>query len=979
MLRFVALTVALLLPATLPAAALGPLGDPGGLDVVTPAYSATLTWPAVLTSAEPLATLRVDMGDRTGTMAFEARHRSDVFLRADTNLRPLLVSAQVTPGAVPRVALLYDFAATGALPETSSTLTFAFHADHIEYETTLRAPSGAFASYMEFVTTLTWDRSFDARGVILPDATTLDDDGAALQPYQEWQNATRYGIHVEDTGGPAAAQARIAQGTAVNYLADGAWRVTTSELRSSTVFNTFLDAPTADSPIALWTRDALLFGSTLADAIALFTDLAVPDPLASRASQDAQVVIALMDSGINPYHAAFRDDSPLGQQHPSTYIAGYPAEAEAVQLTLDAPDLATALALDDAIWRSLDPDKLYWFPGTKVVGGISTGVSNETPGVIFSVGHGTMTASRAAANEYSLCPECRIVVIQAGDILDGGESGAYVRWAADQPWIDVQSHSWSGAVPFNNDVEVPGIRAASEYAAAQMPFFASAGNGVSGKAGVLGHPAFTRPMSGARGVIPVGGHDNGFVTAWTAQYPYVAADACASWAAVGDSMHTFDPEVGSGTSASTPYTAGEAGRIILEARRILGGPGDRSAGILAQGAPPPGLGPSPLADGDLTLDELKAVLFRTATARPAFTRDDGFACGAMSTPSNTLPVAWTSVPGDVNAYPFIGWGGIDVTSRDRALAVLRGAPMPVRPADEQAHAKAETLRAGYWSVEPDTPGVPHVEQDDAGSGQDAPGDGDFARAIPIQSGVVYDGTLLGELDPVDAYAFEGRAGDEVEVRLRGMLPCATVYAPSGEAVANATCAVPLYGEMVESTQTVILAESGVHVLRVANILNPTTYGFSIGVNIGAPEPGDLPSTAAARGNDDAGTGDDAPERTFGAPTIQPGVVYEASLGPMQLVDTDVYAFSASAGQVIRVLARGAYVCVDVVHGATGDVIAGRCNYAGLDHESIGIFDDPIQATAPAGGAYYLRFTGMSTYAFGFGLDSPAPALQWPAL
>ena len=61
---------------------------------------------------------------------------------------------------------------------------------------------------------------------------------------------------------------------------------------------------------------------------------------AAAGAQDArpagQAVVALIDTGINPYHVEFRDDSALALQHPSTYLEGYPADAEALSLTLNA-------------------------------------------------------------------------------------------------------------------------------------------------------------------------------------------------------------------------------------------------------------------------------------------------------------------------------------------------------------------------------------------------------------------------------------------------------------------------------------------------------------------------------------------------------------------------------------------------------------------------------------------------------------------
>src|SRR3712207_1958418 len=91
-----------------------------------------------------------------------------------------------------------------------------------------------------------------------------------------------------------------------------------------------------------------------------FVMVAATPPAGAQASADA--VIAFVDSGINPYHASFRDDSPRAYQHPSTYLEGYPADAVALPITLDEPDWAKAVQADCELWRSVEPGTLYWFP-----------------------------------------------------------------------------------------------------------------------------------------------------------------------------------------------------------------------------------------------------------------------------------------------------------------------------------------------------------------------------------------------------------------------------------------------------------------------------------------------------------------------------------------------------------------------------------------------------------------------------------------
>ncbi len=434
--------------------------------------------------------------------------------------------------------------------------------------------------------------------------------------------------------------------------------------------------------------------SSLAGCLGPTTPVAVEDLAGAPAPRIPQAVVALIDTGINPYHADFRDASPLAQRHPSTYLPGYPADAIGVNLTLDAKDLDVAIEADSETWKSLKPHTLYWFPGTKIVAAYALPREGDTvgePGWIYSTGHGTMTASRAAGNAYSLCPECRIAMVQ-------GFHADAVLWAAAQPWIDAQSNSWSPLLVMQqaDAAQSPGLREAFEAAAATHAVFASAGNGVAGKLGVLGHPSFTRSTSGPRGVVSVGGHDNGQIILWSGSWPHVAADACDNWAAKGDSLDEYGPREGGGTSSASPYAAGAAARLVLEARRLLAD--EYETGVadatFARGPATDALATSPLADGDLSLDELKLVLFRTAVARPVATEHDGEVCGPG--PYNTYPVQWSEIPSDAPSYAFIGYGQISVDSVATAIAVLAGAtPLPERPVEDEWHARAEGLREAY--------------------------------------------------------------------------------------------------------------------------------------------------------------------------------------------------------------------------------------------------------------------------------------------
>lgn len=444
------------------------------------------------------------------------------------------------------------------------------------------------------------------------------------------------------------------------------------------------------------------------------------------------VVVALIDTGINPYSPAFRDDSAQALDHPSTYLDGYPRSAKALNLSLNERTLAAALKKDAKVWRTVEARTLYYVPGTKIVGLISMGdggrrCNREAGGqelpmvpplaplainsgpdcperlLLDDHGHGTMTASRATGAPSSLAPQARVVMIEG---LGTGSS----RWAAEQGWIDVQSNSWGSLVPAPADRGT--MATFAEIAGRHMVLIAS-GNGTA-FSGVAPQPTYTNGLA-APGVIQVGGHDNGRVTAWAGAPAHVVADAFAPSTALHDSLAKMRPDpVACCTSTAAPYAAGAAARILLEARTILGddGVGVRD-GVAARG--PKGLVErGPLKDGRFTLAEWQDVLLRTAEARPREGRDDGTLhfLGGPGAPTYpewgsgenpycqfcwTAPIPWSQVPAEYPAYLQIGYGATNERSVARALKVLRGtAALPARPDEDAFFAQDRGARDALW-------------------------------------------------------------------------------------------------------------------------------------------------------------------------------------------------------------------------------------------------------------------------------------------
>ncbi|MDQ1711989.1 MAG: hypothetical protein QOE45_1439 [Frankiaceae bacterium] len=454
-------------------------------------------------------------------------------------------------------------------------------------------------------------------------------------------------------------------------------------------------------------------------ALACLALPAVVAPVHAAAPAQPTAVVGLVDSGIDAYHAVFRDRSPRAYRHPSTYLPGYPKNAVALRLTLDTTDYWAAVRKDCAIWAGVKPGTLYWVPGTRIVGAISFKTASQTKcdadkpsgmSILDEDGHGTMTASRAAGAGYGACRTCLVVSVQfdgAIPLLDPESSNKptldSIRWLAKNAgWVDAESNSWGPFVPGWDPTGKTGLLTASpelvrtveDVSKAHLAFWAS-GNGAAFRGGIAGHPTLLTPHLGPSAII-VGGHDSGMVATWPGFTAHVVSDGCNSWAAKWQTTRDSADTIGSGTSAATPFVAGGAAEILMDARRVLG---DTRTGVrgnvVAKGRA--GVVKSgPLADGVLTLAEWRDVVFKTAVRRPKKQYEDGPVCTTLNGGSglyDATPVAWSEVPDQFPEYLLIGYGAVDRTSMALAGKVLRGtAPLPTRTATDTYFATDRQVR-----------------------------------------------------------------------------------------------------------------------------------------------------------------------------------------------------------------------------------------------------------------------------------------------
>jgi hypothetical protein len=422
------------------------------------------------------------------------------------------------------------------------------------------------------------------------------------------------------------------------------------------------------------------------------TSVLVGDADRLARSTVAITVVGVADTGINPYHSEFSaatypDPDVLSltrnfTRHPSEYIPGYPANAQALPITLGQGYYP---AQDQKVWSSVDKGKLYWIPGTKIIGAIDAGDSSavnadpdSTP-IVDDDGHGTGSSSVSVGNRYGYCPTCLLMFTESLD----------TTFNESFPWVDITSHSFGtvGGVPLGLALGADqDTKAAAERG--QTVLFA-AGNGV-GNAFDVPQITYGSGETGNDWTITVGAirRDN--------QRAIVGDGIPVEISAWGDGNLPSACRTGTvgqcafgGTSAATPYTAGIFGTVLTRVRQAIGDArvGQRPGQVVAEGNPIPGS--IFLVDGKLTRSELRDAVLKTA-----------FPLNQDNAPS-TFPYPLTApyINAESNML-FEGYGAATPEGAKRAVDVILGkAVMPDRSFEDQFEAASravkDTLYGGF--------------------------------------------------------------------------------------------------------------------------------------------------------------------------------------------------------------------------------------------------------------------------------------------
>lgn len=392
--------------------------------------------------------------------------------------------------------------------------------------------------------------------------------------------------------------------------------------------------------------------------VTLMPPRAEPQAVAGT-SDDPRPVVAIVDTGVNPYHQVFQRPDLATEDLPSRIReagSGQPPVSLELRRT---SDYLGSIRSDAALWTQVPDQRLVHFEGTNVLGYELRDRSLPDLPVLDRSGHGTMTAN-AAVRE---APGALVVMVTADDYDDG------VRWAAEQPWIDLISLSWGPVVNAAGAAE-PYATGFDTYDATRKAH--QAGKIVFAATGNDPTPAQTDTTSGPPWVHAVSGAEPEATGRAVASGNMI--DTVANWTQTLAAYDSTDENVtGSGTSFATPTTAGIAARILHEVRQASGHDGASASKALVDGP-----------NRTVTASELRSALNRTAVYWSTTDYED-------PRPGPSVPVAPTP-------WVSMGWGYLDGSRVGPAVDALLGQDDLETSAEAETYMQAQLdTRKAWWN------------------------------------------------------------------------------------------------------------------------------------------------------------------------------------------------------------------------------------------------------------------------------------------
>ena len=273
----------------------------------------------------------------------------------------------------------------------------------------------------------------------------------------------------------------------------------------------------------------------------------------------SRVVVAVIDSGINPYHEFFHKDGPIyGFGKPSSVtpavLREFGIDSDHIIRLTRTGNFASDFATDSSQFDRLKKGELYWFEGTNIMG-----ISFEDEALLRPDGnaspHGIGTAGAVVrANREA-------IVIAVEGISDESQ-----EWAFTEPGVDIITTSYGPITSaptlthLSNSYEGVVERGKAHFgAAANDPTWSSLDetSGPWWSIGIAGFQESDGEEFDSGGRQLSSGNIPDFVGDFTQDLPY-----CRSCEEGVTSV--------SGTSFATPRSAGTFSKIVLQARRAVG-------------------------------------------------------------------------------------------------------------------------------------------------------------------------------------------------------------------------------------------------------------------------------------------------------------------------------------------------------------------------------------------------------------------------
>jgi hypothetical protein len=393
--------------------------------------------------------------------------------------------------------------------------------------------------------------------------------------------------------------------------------------------------------------------------------LAPEEPVTEEPVAEPRVVVADIDTGINPYHEFFYTGAESSVT-PAVLAEFGIDESHIIRLTRTG-DFAADYAADAEQWAAVQEGEPYWFEGTNIIG-ISFDPGSR---IIMPDNENDTHGVGTAASILTANPEAVVVFVEGMADADAE------AWAFNHPAIDAVSTSYgfpgSLPIPFHIENSYVGVveNGKHHFGAADNSPALSPPDGTSGPWWTIGIAGFEEHTSEGRQVLS--GTLPDFVADFTQDLPY-CAECESGTRSVG------------GTSFATPLSAGTFSKVLLEARRAAGHVG----GIVTEGVDAP-----LMVDGAFQLTNWE---IRRALEEGAY----------YPTTADWDPIEgvfdFLSVPvNDVAPWTQVSWGAItpdeqhEVVTQTLAHLGIGDAPTRTKSADTCAGMTANIeARHLYW-------------------------------------------------------------------------------------------------------------------------------------------------------------------------------------------------------------------------------------------------------------------------------------------